>query len=368
MKQLFYYVFAFFCNLSCRLLPVKETRAAFLSMHNEQMHDSLGAVRDEMQRRGFETVTLTRRDLSPRRPLAVLRFFLVRARQLATAKYIFLNDNFMPLGLLHLRDAQVVTQLWHAEGAFKKFGLSIDQPPAVRAREQAGNAKLTWVVCSSKQVVPIYAEAFGVRQSQVLPLGAPRMDALLQPGKAEQARAALEAQYPQLKGKTLVLYAPTFRDDPAQNEAMLRQLDMARFREVLGESFVLLVRLHPQIRPADRTLDGAIDVTDWPDAAALVLACDVLVTDYSSICMTAALLEKKTVFFAFDLPQYRKGRDFYFDYESYVPGKVATTFDELLTAIVSPADPEKAARFCSFNFDSRDSANTARVLDAIVKK
>lgn len=368
MKELLYQIFAFFCNLSGRLFPVKDRRAAFISMHNEQMHDSLGAVRDEMQARGFETVTLTRRDLSPRRPLAVLRFFLVRARQLATAKYIFLNDNFMPLGLLHLRKTQVVTQLWHAEGAFKKFGLSIDQPPAVRAREQAGNARLTWVVCSSRQVAPIYAEAFGVKPSQVLPLGAPRVDALLRPGKEAEARAALEARYPQLKDKTLVLYAPTFRDDAAQNEAMLRQIDMDAFRRELGDSFVLLLRLHPQIRPTDRMLDGAVDVTDWPDAAALVQGCDVLVTDYSSICMTAALLGKKTVFFAFDLPQYRAKRDFYFDYEGYVPGKVAHTFDELLPAIVSPADPERASRFCSFNFDFRDSANTARVLDAIVKK
>ena len=368
MKELLYHIFALFCNLSGRLFPVCARRAAFISMHNEQMHDSLGAVRDEMQRRGFETVTLTRRDLSPRRPLLVLRFFLIRARQLATAKYIFLNDNFMPLGLLQLRDTQVITQLWHAEGAFKKFGLSIEQPPAVRAREQAGNAKLTWVVCSSKQVVPIYAEAFGVKESQVLPLGAPRVDALFRPGAQAEARAALEQAYPQLRGKTLVLYAPTFRDDAAQNEGLLRQIDMDAFRRSLGDSFVLLLRLHPQIRPADRVLDSAVDVTDWPDAAALVQGCDVLVTDYSSICMTAALLGRKTVFFAFDLSQYRAKRDFYFDYESYVPGAVASTFDELLTAIVSPADPQKAARFCSFNFDFCDSGNTARVLDAIVKK
>ena len=127
MKELLYHIFALFCNLSGRLFPVRVRRAAFISMHNEQMHDSLGAVRDEMQRRGFETVTLTRRDLSPRRPLLVLRFFLIRARQLATAKYIFLNDNFMPMGSLNFSKKAVVTQLWHAEGVFKKFGLHIPQ-------------------------------------------------------------------------------------------------------------------------------------------------------------------------------------------------------------------------------------------------
>lgn len=368
MKQFLYAMFALFCNLSRLLFPVKERRAAFLSMHNEALHDSLGAVREAMARDGYETVTLTRRDLSPRRPLSVLRFFFVRARQLVTAKYVFLNDNFMPLGQIRFRKETVLTQLWHAEGAFKKFGLAIDQPPAVRAREAAGNAKLTWVVCSSRAVVPIYAEAFGVSEAQVLPLGAPRADRLLAPGAQAQAKAALLQRYPQLQGKTLVLWAPTFRDDPADNDALLRQFDMKAFRETLGEDAALLLRLHPQIHPEKRQLPGAIDLTDDPDVMALILACDVLVTDYSSVCMTAALLKKKTVFFAFDLEQYRETRDFYFPYEAYVPGPVAADFSELLQAIGAPFDEARSERFTAFNFDFRDCSSTARVLAAVLEK
>ncbi len=367
MKRLLYSVFALLCNLSCALFPLKPTRAAFISMHNEGMCDSLGAVRDRMKEEGFETVTLTRQDLSPRHPLGVLRFFLVRARQLATAQYVFLNDNFMPLGQLKLRPEAVVTQLWHGEGAFKKFGFSIDQPADVRRRELAGSRKLTWVVCSSKAVAPIYAEAFGVGEAQVLPLGAPRADRLLQSGAQAQARQALEEKYPSLKGKTLVLWAPTFRDDPADNAALLGQIDMDAFRAALGDSYALLLRLHPQIHPAKRSIPGAFDVTDEPDAAALVLACDVLVTDYSSVCMTAALLEKKTVFFAFDLDSYRQKRDFYFNYEDYVPGPVAASFPDLLAAIGAPFDEKRRETFLSFNFDYRDCGSTERVFRTIVK-
>ena len=366
MKRLLYAVFALFCNLSRLLFPLRERRAAFLSMHNEAMRDSLGAVREAMAQAGFETVTLTREDLSPRRPLGVLRFFFVRARQLVTAKYVFLNDNFMPLGQIRFRKEAVLTQLWHAEGAFKKFGFSIEQPPAVRAREAAGNRKLTWVVCSSKAVAPIYAEAFGVRQEQVLPLGAPRADRLLAPGAQAKAKDALLRQYPDLRGKTLVLYAPTFRDTPAENDALLRQIDPAAFRAALGDGYALLTRLHPQIHPDKRQLPGVLDVTDYPDAAALVLACDVLVTDYSSVCMTAALLKKKTVFFAFDLDRYRETRDFYFPYEAYVPGPVAATFDDVLRAISAPVDAARAERFAAFNFDYRDCGSTDRVIRAVV--
>ena len=82
---------------------------------------------------------------------------------------------------------------------------------------------------------------------------------------------------------------------------------------------------------------------------------------------TAALLEKKTVFFSFDLDSYRKQRDFYFNYEDYVPGPVAATFSDLLAAIGAPSDPKRRETFLAFNFDYRDCGSTERVLRTIVK-
>lgn len=369
MKRLLYSIFALLCNISCRLFSTRPDNALFISMHNEGFRDSLGVMYERLLlKEGFGVAVLTRKDLSPRHPLRALHFFFYGAKMVAKSKYIFLNDNFMPLGQIRLRPEALVIQLWHAEGAFKKFGLSIEQPPAVRAREKKGNERLTWVVCSSKSVAPIYAEAFGVDPSKVLALGAPRADRLLQSGAQEGTRRVLEEQYPEMRGKKLVLWAPTFRDDPADDAALLGQIDMDAFRAALGDDYLLLLRLHPQIHPAKRQLPGALDVTDEPDTTALVLACDVLVTDYSSICMTAALLKKKTVFFAFDLDRYRAKRDFYFPYEDYVPGPVTKTFQETLGAIAAPFDAEKNERFVRFNFDYRDCNNAARVAQAVLQQ
>ena len=367
MKRLLYAVFALIFNLCRTVLPLKKRRVAFVSMHNEGLHDSLGAVMDEVKRRGFETVLLTRRDLENVRthPLATLRFFFVGARKLATAQAVFLNDNFMPMGSLRFRKEVDVIQLWHAEGVFKKFGLSMPQPPEIRAREIAGNRKLTHVVCSSKAVVPFYAEAFGVEEAKVLPLGAPRADFLLRPGAKEAARQKLFDAFPFLSGKRLVLYAPTFRDAETENAALLKKIDTAAFRTQFKENAALLVRLHPQIHPQDRDLDGVTDVTDFDDVPALVLACDALITDYSSICMDFALLEKPCVFFAFDLENYKAARNFYFDYASYVPGPVVTTFRDALTALAQPADKEKTEAFRKFNFDYFDCGNAGRAADLI---
>lgn len=363
MKRMLYAIFALLFNLSRAVLPLKKGRVAFVSMHNEGLHDSLGAVMDEVKRRGYETVLLSRRDLEnvKTRPLAALRFFFVGARKLATAENVFLNDNFMPMGSLRFHREAVVTQLWHAEGVFKKFGLSMPQPPQVRARECAGNRKLTWVVCSSKAVAPYYAEAFGVSESQVLPLGAPRADTLLRPGAKEKAVKALCGFDPSLAGKKLILYAPTFRDTPEENAALLQKIDAEAFRARFGEDAALLVRLHPQIHPDVRVLEGVTDVTAFDDVPTLVLACDALITDYSSICMDFALLEKPCVFFAFDLERYKAARDFYFDYETYVPGPVVGTFAAALDALMQPADTEKLQAFRTFNFDFFDCDNAKRV-------
>ena len=92
-------------------------------------------------------------------------------------------------------------------------------------------------------------------------------------------------------------------------------------------------------------IKGATDVTQYPDVRQLVLYCDVLVTDYSSICMDFSLLCKKTVFYAWDLENYIRDRDFYFDYESFVPGFIAETPDELIKAINADFDEERNDRF-----------------------
>ena len=367
MKEFFYSLYALFFNISVRLFPIKENRVCFLSMHNEGFCDSLGSVCEKLgeTRKDMESVFITREDLSLKNPFKLMAFFLVKSRLLATSKYVFMNDNFMPMGKLNFRKEAVITQLWHAEGAFKKFGFHISQPEAVRKAERAGNEKLTYVVCSGEGVKEIYAEAFGVKKEQVLSLGAPRCDYLLKNGNADKARAELEALYPESKGKRVVLYAPTFRDTKEGNLELLKRFDTKKIADALGEEYILFVKLHPQVHE-NCTVENAVDVTSYDDVRKLSLFCDVLVTDYSSICMDFSFLDKKTVFFAYDLEDYTKKRDFYFDYKSYVPGKVAFTAEECIEAIKADFDKERNEKFKKMNFSFFDDESSQRVLDRIV--
>ena len=369
MKNLFYTLYALFFNFSRAVFPLKKNRVAFVSMHNENFCDALGAVRDELQKKGgYDFVYITRQDLSLSNPLRAIAFFLLKSRLLATAEYVFLNDNFLPMGKLNFRKEAVITQLWHAEGAFKKFGLHISQNDALRKAEIAANSKLSFVVCSSESVKKIYAEAFGVDEKKVLPLGAPRVDYLLNEDNQKKALNEIHEKYPDTKNKKILLYAPTFRDEPERDKEILNNFDISAVKKALGEEYEILVRLHPQIHISDRDTKSVTDVTDFPDVRQLILAADVLVTDYSSICMDFSLLSKKIVFFAYDLDWYTERRDFYFDYESFVPGLVAKTTDELISAVKADFQKERNDKFRAFNFSYTDSFSAKRVVDEICIK
>ena len=375
LKKLFYSLYALFFNMS-RIFPVKQNRIAFVAPHNGGDKDSLGILRSFAEERGeYEIVTISTQALKLdfsgfaafiSSCVRAAEFFTLKANRLATAKYVFLNDNFMPMASLKFSPEAVVAQLWHAEGAFKKFGLDAPLTSDVREREKKCSERLDFVICSSKNVAPIYARAFGVPAEKVLPLGSPRTDYLLGRKDAEAIRAEFDRIHPECKGKKLVLYAPTFRDDPEKDKNLLNRLNIDLFEHELGGEYALLVKLHPQIN-SSCVPSGAIDVTSGYPINDLTLICDILITDYSSVCMDFALLSKPCVFFAFDLEEYEKERSFYFDYESYVPGTVAYDFPQVIEAIKNPRnDEEKLRRFRDFNFDYIDRENTRRIFETVI--
>lgn len=380
MKNFFFKLYSLFFHVF-RIFPVNEKKIVFISMHNAGFHDSLGYTERAFLRRdsAFKCEHITRKDLELdlshgawefiKSVFRALKFFTVKAYHLATARYVFLNDNFMPMATLNFSDKTVITQLWHAEGAFKKFGQDIEQPPEIRAREAAGNAKLTYVVCSSEQVAPIYSSAFRVETENVLPLGSPRTDYFFEERDISALREEFDSAHPECKGKKLVLYAPTFRDDRERDEELLASLDIPYFLEKLGEEYALLIRLHPQVHSSVRPSDGAVDVTDYPNVNELVLLSDALVTDYSSIAMDFALLRKPTLFFAFDLDYYEGARSFYKDYETYVPGKIVKTGKELVDSIYNnDFESEKIEAFREFNFGSPDGKAAQRLVNFLLCK
>ena len=139
-----------------------------------------------------------------------------------------------------------------------------------------------------------------------------------------------------------MLYVPTFRDQVTDRKGRYRldlHLDIERLREAVGDDTVILFRKHHYVLdPVPATADGfVLDVSSYPDATELMLAADVLLTDYSSMMFDFANTGRPMVFFTYDLDTYRdEVRGFYFDFLERAPGPLLATSDEVAEALRDP--------------------------------
>jgi CDP-glycerol glycerophosphotransferase (TagB/SpsB family) len=113
-----------------------------------------------------------------------------------------------------------------------------------------------------------------------------------------------------------------------------------------------------------------IDATDEPRVEDVLLAADVLVTDYSAVMFDYANLDRPIVVHADDWPAYTASRGTYVDITAEPPGHVAGSYRELAWLFASGAwrDEESArlradfrARFCEYD-DGRAAERVVRTL------
>lgn len=382
VKGVGFRVFALAFDLGARL-PVKPDRVVLFNLMHGGFEGALTEVETELPK-SYELLKIDRNDLE-RGPGPMLRFMTKDAFTMGRAKLLFLNNNFFPFGWVHPNRATTVVQVWHGQGAFKKFGLDIPQPEDVRKKEVGANRPLSYVTCSAETIRPIYMSAFGLPASKIITTGNPVSDYFFREenvGAAAVAakRKAFEEQYPQCKDKYLVLYAPTFRDDPEEDATLLSHLDAGALKDAIeagaGREAALLIRLHPndssgreQLQALTEQYEGVLDLTDYPDSNELSVLTDVLITDYSSICMNNALLHKPVVFYAYDLDRFEGDRDFYYPYEETVGGPVVRTMEELCEVFAGQKfRTDRLEAFRKLHFGEFDGGATRAMLEQVLSK
>ncbi|MFJ8336222.1 CDP-glycerol glycerophosphotransferase family protein [Streptomyces sp. NPDC094437] len=205
--------------------------------------------------------------------------------------------------------------------------------------------------------------------------GSPRNDVLVAAPAARTREARERLGIP--AGHTAVLYAPTRRE--YRRGGHVERIDLARFAADLGPGHTLVVRLHPSLATgharglglSDLHRRGVlVDATDVPHVEDVLLAADVLVTDYSALMFDYALLDRPIVVHADDWGAYTASRGVYFDVTAAPPGHVTASYRELAWLFASGTwrDAESARhrgqfrdRFGQFD-DGRAAERVVRTL------
>lgn len=290
-------------------------------------------------------------------------------KKLASSKYVFLNDNFFPLAFMNFNPETIVVQLWHAPGASKKFGGSVDFESREILAKISENTDC--LIVTSDKIKDYYSEAFQMPVSKIKALGLPRMDYYFENHDLDKLKSDFSKKYNISADKKIILYAPTFRDEEKYNN-VFSYLDLEKFNSVLGEEYVLALRLHPKIKnfyKDDISSQGKyIDVSDFESEQELMLISDMLITDYSSIMIEYAILNRPIIFFTYDLDDYLANeRGFYYDFKTIVPGPIVYSSDELINIIHDDDfDRSRISEFAKTQLDVIDGKSSERIVDFLL--
>ena len=293
----------------------------------------------------------------------------------AGAKVIVLEDFVPQLGALNVRQETEVLQLWHACGAFKLFGLS-ELGLTDLAQNTRNHRTYTRAIVSGSAMAPFYSEAFGMHINNIRQTGIPRTDVFFDEDYRKETVAVLYERYPQWKDKKIVLFAPTFRGSGNKTAFYpMERFPIDLVMNALPPDTVLLVKQHPFVH-SDLSMyrecdfaDRLFDLTGKENINDLLFITDLLVTDYSSSIFEAALIDIPMIFYAFDLEEYLRERDLYFDFAEFVPGEIVEDLQTLISrmkeVLISPAKTSLDDSFRQFFLGLLDGSSTRRTTDLI---
>lgn len=176
----------------------------------------------------------------------------------------------------------------------------------------------------SKYEADIFSRVFHIPYERMLVCGYPRNDVLTNNDAETQKAFKQKLGIP--ADKTVILYAPTFREyerDAERNCVLKPPVDFAKWKEALGDGYVVLMRCHYEVaKLLDVGVDGDFvrNVSDYPTLNDLMLASDMLLSDYSSILFDYSILNRPMFVYTYDFDTYKEKRGMYLDVREELPG------------------------------------------------
>ncbi len=348
-------LFSGLCLRLARRMPLRRVVFLYTSRSDGRQPENLIHLFDALK--GSRRVMVASRH-PHRRRLALS----IKMRMLTSKVIVLDNYDMHYLRHMDLRDGQHVVQVWHACGAFKRFGF--DAGPTSFGDEVSAHRHYDAVIASSEFAAKHYARAFGVAPRAVHALGVPRTDFFYDAAAVDAARAYVYQRHPELEGRKVILYAPTFRDTGGDRTVFKSGIDFPDLARSLPPDTVFVISRHPLItrRLLGRShYDNLLEIEGLTTGELMPVA-DLLITDYSTVIFEYLLLNRPIALYCPDLAEYDRG--FYFDFPSVLPASVLHDHEELKEFIMScdfQCAPEDLQEFRNMQMGACDGCSAARV-------
>lgn len=355
-------------NIYVHVLKCDERKILIASNTKDNLQGNLLYIYRELQKYDYDVNVLL---INKANFFKKIKYNLKVLYYVATSKYILIDDFFPLMYILKIREGSKFIQVWHALGAYKRVGYS---------RKDIGNENslthknYTDTIVSSDAIVQNYAEAFGIDENKVHPIGIPRTDLFFDTIAMEIVKKKIYESYPILQNKRIILFAPTFRGSGRKSAYYPEEyIDLDAIYQRLNENEIFLMKLHPfvknQILIKKEYQDKIIDLTSYLDINELLLITDLLITDYSSVIFEYAFMEKPVIFYVPDLEEYNGSRSFYYDYDEYMYGTIAKNQNEMIENIKSATvNKEKLKKFKEKFLNHCDGKSSKRFVEELILK
>lgn len=225
----------------------------------------------------------------------------------------FIVSNIGPMYAIKKSDKQIFINTWHGGGAYKADGIKRTFKDEISFKEKSSvMVDVDLFLSSSKIFSKKFILESYLYDGKILNTGLPRNDILFKTERFNEIKQKVRRCFEIDDNTKIILYAPTWRDYDDEKE----EIDFEEFINVLEDKYnckwCVLYRGH-QMSVAPKYYFLTKDATKYPDVQELLIATDMLISDYSSIIWDYSILERPYILFVPDYDKYKKEFGFYTD-------------------------------------------------------
>lgn len=255
----------------------------------------------------------------------------------ALAARVWITNSSVERGLNFKGKNTFYLNTWHGT-PIKKMGSDIATGNS--SFKSKGGSRIDIMMSQSRYETEVFSRSFNIPKENFLEAGLPRNDILA--NYSQEDRDSIREKLNVGKNQKVILYCPTFREyekDENLGVVMAPPMDLKKWERELGNDYVLFFRAHYEVsKVMDIQENGFVrDMTSYPDLNELMIASDILISDYSSIFFDFSITGKTMLHFCYDYDKYSSKRGMYFDIRDKINGAAN---EDLLIELIKSIDSE----------------------------